>query len=108
MNLVGCIRLLHFLYLFLSYIKYPNIHNVMHKPHFKCILKCSLYKECIRNIFCDYLYNIITYIMLEASESASADHHDKKSVLGIGCKNPDRSIPTKFGSLCIQLILFFF
>ncbi len=34
---------------------------------------------------------------LEASESAlvSADHHDKKSVLGIGGKNPDRSIPTK-------------
>ncbi len=32
---------------------------------------------------------------LEASESAlvSADHHDKKSVLGIGGKNPDRSIP---------------
>ncbi len=45
-----------------------------------------------------YLYNIIItcYIKLEASESASvsADHHDKKSVLGIGCKNPDRSIPT--------------
>ncbi len=34
---------------------------------------------------------------LEASESAlvSADHHDKKSVLGIGGKNPDRSIPSK-------------
>ncbi len=34
---------------------------------------------------------------LEASESAlvSADHHDKKSLLGIGGKNPDRSIPTK-------------
>ncbi len=33
---------------------------------------------------------------LEASESAlvSADRHDKKSVLGIGGKNPDRSIPT--------------
>ncbi len=33
---------------------------------------------------------------LEASESAlvSADHHDKKSVLGIGGKNPDRSIPS--------------
>ncbi len=33
---------------------------------------------------------------LEASESAlvSADHHDKKLVLGIGGKNPDRSIPT--------------
>ncbi len=32
---------------------------------------------------------------LEALESAlvSADHHDKKSVLGIGGKNPDRSIP---------------
>ncbi len=32
---------------------------------------------------------------LEASESAlvSADRHDKKSVLGIGGKNPDRSIP---------------
>ncbi len=32
---------------------------------------------------------------LEASESAlvSADHHDKKSVPGIGGKNPDRSIP---------------
>ncbi len=32
---------------------------------------------------------------LEASELAlvSADHHDKKSVLGIGGKNPDRSIP---------------
>ncbi len=35
---------------------------------------------------------------LEASESAlvSADHHDKKSVLGIGGKNPDRSIPNFF------------
>ncbi len=33
------------------------------------------------------------YIKLEASESASADHHDKKSVLRIGGKNPDRSIP---------------
>ncbi len=35
---------------------------------------------------------------LEASESAlvSADHHDKKSVLGIGGKNPDRSIPKKY------------
>ncbi len=35
---------------------------------------------------------------LEASESAlvSADHHDKKSVLGIGGKNPDRSIPSCF------------
>ncbi len=34
---------------------------------------------------------------LEALESAlvSADHHDKKSVLGIGGKNPDRSIPNK-------------
>ncbi len=34
---------------------------------------------------------------LEASESAlvSADHHDNKSVLGIGGKNPDRSIPDK-------------
>ncbi len=34
---------------------------------------------------------------LEASESAlvSADHHDKKSVLGIGGKNPDRSIPNE-------------
>ncbi len=34
---------------------------------------------------------------LEASESAlvSADHHDKKSVLGIGGKNPDRSIPSQ-------------
>ncbi len=33
---------------------------------------------------------------LEASESAlvSADHHGKKSVLGIGGKNPDRSIPS--------------
>ncbi len=33
---------------------------------------------------------------LEALESAlvSADHHDKKSVLGIGGKNPDRSIPS--------------
>ncbi len=31
------------------------------------------------------------YIKLEASESASANHHDKKSVLGISCKNPDRS-----------------
>ncbi len=33
---------------------------------------------------------------LEASESAlvSADHRDKKSVLGIGGKNPDRSIPS--------------
>ncbi len=32
----------------------------------------------------------------EASESAlvSADRHDKKSVLGIGGKNPDRSIPS--------------
>ncbi len=38
---------------------------------------------------------------LEASESAlvSADHHDKKLVLGIGGKNPDRSIPTIY-SLC--------
>ncbi len=38
----------------------------------------------------------LTYLhKLEASESAlvSADHHDKKSVLGIGGKNPDRSIP---------------
>ncbi len=36
---------------------------------------------------------------LEASESAlvSADHHDKKSVLGIGGKNPDRSIPNSDG-----------
>ncbi len=35
---------------------------------------------------------------LEASESAlvSADHHDKKSVLGIGGKNPDRSIPSRY------------
>ncbi len=35
---------------------------------------------------------------LEASESAlvSADRHDKKSVLGIGGKNPDRSIPKMF------------
>ncbi len=35
---------------------------------------------------------------LEASESAlvSADRHDKKSVLGIGGKNPDRSIPIFF------------
>ncbi len=35
---------------------------------------------------------------LEASESAlvSADHHDKKSVLGIGGKNPDRSIPSGY------------
>ncbi len=35
---------------------------------------------------------------LEASESAlvSADHHDKKSVLGIGGKNPDRSIPNVY------------
>ncbi len=99
------------LYLFLSYIKYPNIHNVyiynyafsrrfypkrltvhsgytffvsmcvpwelnpqpllcqrnalplshrMPKPHFKGILKCSLYKE---YIFCDYLYNIIIFII---------------------------------------------
>ncbi len=39
---------------------------------------------------------------LEASESAlvSADRHDKKSVLGIGGKNPDRSIPT----FCIIII----
>ncbi len=40
---------------------------------------------------------VLTYQLhkLEASESAlvSADHHDKKSVLGIGGKNPDRSIP---------------
>ncbi len=38
---------------------------------------------------------------LEASESAlvSADHHDKKSVLGIGGKNPDRSIPSTNVSL---------
>ncbi len=42
---------------------------------------------------------------LEASESAlvSADHHDKKSVLGIGGKNPDRSIPTlHVCALCIE------
>ncbi len=46
---------------------------------------------------------------LEASESAlvSADRHDKKSVLGIGGKNPDRSIPsshTKF-SMTVGLCL---
>ncbi len=41
---------------------------------------------------------------LEASESAlvSADHHDKKSVLGIGGKNPDRSIPSFY---CIYFII---
>ncbi len=33
---------------------------------------------------------------LEASESVLADHHDKKSVLCIGCKNPDRSIPNNY------------
>ncbi len=42
-------------------------------------------------MFVIYLYNIITMLYkacLEASESASvsADHHDKKSVLCIGCK----------------------
>ncbi len=43
---------------------------------------------------------------LEALESAlvSADHHDKKSVLGIGGKNPDRSIP----NFSIMLHLKFF
>ncbi len=42
---------------------------------------------------------------LEASESAlvSADHHDKKSVLGIGGKNPDRSIPNKM-YLCLLTV----
>ncbi len=33
------------LHLFLSGIKYPDIHSVMHKHCFKGILKCSLYKE---------------------------------------------------------------
>ncbi len=38
---------------------------------------------------------------LEASESAlvSADRHDNKSVLCIGGKNPDRSIPIAFASI---------
>ncbi len=42
------------------------------------------------------LSHSLCYIKLEASESASvlADHHNKKSVLSIGCKNPDRSIPS--------------
>ncbi len=41
---------------------------------------------------------------LEASESALvlADHHDKKSVLGIGGKNPDRSIPSTHYTLPIS------
>ncbi len=60
----------------------PLSHR-MPKPHFKGILKCSLYKE---YIFCDYLYNIRIGIV-------SADYHDKKLVLRIACKNPDRSIP---------------
>ncbi len=46
------------------------------------------------NSFCDCLYNIITcYIKLEASDlaSVSAGHHDKKSVLCIGCISPEFS-----------------
>ncbi len=44
---------------------------------------------------------------LEASESAlvSADHHDKKSVLGIGGKNPDRSIPSSNVDILPRFIL---
>ncbi len=30
---------------YLSYIKYPDMHSVMHKHYFKEILKCSLFKE---------------------------------------------------------------
>ncbi len=45
---------------------------------------------------------------LEASESAlvSADHHDKKSVLGIGGKNPDRSIPNKCSKNIIHMFIY--
>lgn len=35
----------------------------------------------------------ITYIKHEWSGSVSADHDDKNSVVSIGCKNPNRSIP---------------
>lgn len=31
-------------------------------------------------------------IKLKASDSVSGDHHDKESVLGIGCENPDWSM----------------
>ncbi len=32
-------------------IKYPDIHNVIYKHHFKGILKCSLYKELFLRLF---------------------------------------------------------
>ncbi len=46
----------------------------------------------------------LTYQLHKLEASESADRHDKKSVLGIGGKNPDRSIPKDYYYfLCFSL-----